>query len=141
MPAGDFVMGDLDGETDEYPTAGVKIKNPVWMGRTEVSLAQYQLHDQKHENGFDDAHGKDQSRPGRTQDGSPKLPVIRVSWKRAMEYCDWLSQKTGKHVTLPPEAQWEWACRAGTDQQFYYGDVYADFSTFCNSADKSLRGL
>lgn len=141
VPAGEFVMGDLNGETDEYPTVRVKIEKPFWMASTEVSLAQYQLFDPEHMNGFYDAHGKDQSRPGFTQDGNPKCPVIRVSWKKAMAYCEWLSKKTGKRVTLPTEAQWEWACRAGTDTPFYYGDINADFSTYANLADKSISGL
>jgi len=69
------------------------------------------------------------------------MPVIRVSWQRANEFCRWLSEKTGKKVTLPTEAQWEWACRAGSATAMSYGDVAADFSTHENLADVTTKQL
>jgi formylglycine-generating enzyme required for sulfatase activity len=48
----------------------------------------------------------------------PSQPVVRVSWQQAMEFCRWLSQKTGERFTLATEAQWEYACRAGTAGPF-----------------------
>jgi formylglycine-generating enzyme required for sulfatase activity len=71
----------------------------------------------------------------------PKQPVVRVSWKEAMEFCLWLSKRTVQKVSLPTEAQWEWACRAGTDTPLYYGDLDADFSQFGNMADFTIREL
>ncbi|MFO0929325.1 MAG: SUMF1/EgtB/PvdO family nonheme iron enzyme [Gemmataceae bacterium] len=140
VPAGQFAMGDVDGYPDEYPTAQVRIDRPYWMGTMEVSLAQYQRFDPKHRNGYYDMHYKDQVKPGYLMD-EPNLPVIRVTWNDAMAYCRWLSAKTGKKVTLPTEAQWEWACRGGTATSLAYGDVNTDFSRFANLGDRSLKKL
>lgn len=67
----------------------------------------------------------------------PEQPVIRVSYNDAMEFCRKLSEKTGLKITLPTEAQWEWACRAGSDQDFWYGDMHTDFGKKDNLADKT----
>ena len=56
----------------------------------------------------------------------PRQPVCRVSWEEASAFCRWLSQKTGRKFTLPDESQWEWACRAGTDTPWSFGDLAAD---------------
>jgi formylglycine-generating enzyme required for sulfatase activity len=140
MPAGEFVMGDVDGYANEYPTAVARIEKPFWIGATEVSLAQYQQFDPNHRNGYYDMHYKDQVKPGYLMD-SPDLPVIRVSWDQAMAFCQWLSRRTGKKVLLPTEAQWEWACRAGSGTPMFYGGLDSDFSTFANLADASLSKL
>ena len=137
IPAGKFVMGDLSGFPDESPTAAVRVAKPFWMAVTEVSLAQYQAFNPAHKNGYYDRHYKDQVNPGYSMD-DPKLPVIRVSWDGAMKFCKWLAQKTGKRVTLPTEAQWEWACRAGTDTAMNCGTLDTDFAPFENLGDKSL---
>ena len=140
MPAGEFVMGDVEGYANEYPTAVARIEKPFWIGATEVSLAQYQQFDPNHRNGYYDMHYKDQVKPGYLMD-SPDLPVIRVSWDQAMAFCQWLSRRTGKKVLLPTEAQWEWACRAGSGTPMFYGGLDSDFSTFANLADASLSKL
>ena len=51
-----------------------------------------------------------------------------------MEYCQKLSEKTGLKITLPTEEQWEWACRAGSDQDFWYGELHSDFGKKYNMA-------
>ena len=61
-----------------------------------------------------DQQWKDHVVPGYPAN-KPEQPVIRVSYNDAMEYCKILSQKTGLNITLPTEAQWEWACRGGSD--------------------------
>jgi formylglycine-generating enzyme required for sulfatase activity len=110
------------------------------MATTEVTLEQFRQFDPKHRNGYYDRHYKDQVNPGYLMD-NPKFPVIRVSWDQAMEFCRWLSAKTGKRVTLPTEQQWEWAARAGTATPFFYGDLNTDFSKFANLADKEITKL
>ncbi len=140
IPAGEFVMGDVEGYANEYPTVAAKVEKPFWIGTTEVSLAQYQRFDPKHRNGYYDMHYKDQVKPGYLMD-FPDLPVIRVSWDQAMEFCEWLSARTGKKVLLPTDAQWEWACRAGSGTPMFYGGLDSDFSTFANLADASLSKL
>ncbi|MCX7045050.1 MAG: formylglycine-generating enzyme family protein, partial [Candidatus Sumerlaeota bacterium] len=96
--------------------------------------------DPLHDNRFIDQQSKDHTTPGYPING-PSFPVVRISWREAMAYCEWLSKKTGGHFTLPTEAQWEWACRAGTDTPLSYGGVDGDFSTYANLADVSIKLL
>ncbi|MBM4040465.1 MAG: formylglycine-generating enzyme family protein, partial [Planctomycetes bacterium] len=140
VPAGEFVMGSLDGEADEQPPARVKIERPFWLARTETTNAQFRYFDPAHDSRFIDQHWKDHTTPGYPANG-PDQPAIRVSWQRAMAFCDWLSQKTGEKFALPTEAQWEWACRAGTATPLSYGGLDADFSKHGNLADASLRKM
>jgi formylglycine-generating enzyme required for sulfatase activity len=140
IPAGEFALGDVQGAGDEFPMTAVTIARPFWMATTEVSLQQYQQFDPNHRNGYYDMHYKDQVRPGYLMD-YPQLPVIRVSWDQASAFCQWLSARTGKKVLLPTEAQWEWACRAGSDAPAFYGDSNCDFAACANLADASLSKL
>jgi formylglycine-generating enzyme required for sulfatase activity len=66
-----------------------------------------------------------------------KNPVEWVSWDDAVEFCKKLSAKTGKTVRLPTEAEWEYACRAGTKTRFSFGDADADLHKYGNYCDKS----
>ena len=140
IPVGEFAMGDVTGDENEFPMAAVKIAQPFWMAMTEVSLQQYQQFSPEHRNGYYDMHYKDQVKPGYLMD-FPQLPVIRVSWHQALAFCDWLSKKSGRKVTLPSEAQWEYACRAGTTTPMFYGDLNTDFSTYANLADATIKEL
>jgi formylglycine-generating enzyme required for sulfatase activity len=140
VPAGEFVMGDVNGYPNEYPTVAAKVERPFWIGSTEISLQQYQCFDAKHRNGYYDMHYKDQVKPGYLMD-VPEFPVIRVSWQEATAFCQWLSARTGKKVSLPTETQWEWACRAGTDTPMFYGNLDSDFADWANLADATLSKL
>lgn len=140
IPAGGFAMGSATGARDQRPMSVVKIAKPYWVCTTEISLAQYQAFNPDHRNGFYDQHYKDQVRPGYDMD-QPDLPVIRVSWNQSMEFCRWLSAKSGMNVSLPTEAQWEFACRAGSGQAMAFGDASADFSKFANLADVQLEKM
>jgi formylglycine-generating enzyme required for sulfatase activity len=62
-----------------------------------------------------------------------------VSWHEAEAFCDWLSDKTGLRFELPAEAQWEWACRAGSEKDMWYGDRDMEFSSYDNLSDNEVR--
>ena len=113
IPAGQFVMGDAAGATDERPLCRVKIDKPFWIAKKIITNAEFSLFDPAHDSGYLDRGGKDHSNRGHPLN-RPEQPVIRVSWERAMAYCKWLSKKTGKTFTLPTEAQWEFVCGAGS---------------------------
>jgi formylglycine-generating enzyme required for sulfatase activity len=106
IPPGTFQMGSNDGEDDEKPIHTVTISNAFYMGIYEVTQEQYQA-----------VMGTNPSK----FNGS-NLPVEMVSWDDAVEFSKKLSQKEGKTYRLPTEAEWEYACRAGTTTKFSFGD-------------------
>ena len=140
IPAGEFSMGSNDETPIEQPVSRVKIAKGFMMGATEVTLEQYRQFDPDYLNGVYDMHYKDQVKRGYYMNDM-QFPVIRVSWQEAVDYCKWLSKKTGKKVSLPTEAQWEWACRAGTETPLSYGDLDSDFSKFANLSDLKVKEM
>ncbi len=136
VPAGRFVMGREGGCPDERPQAAVAVEKPFYLGRLEVTCAQYARFDPRHESGFIEGRNKDRTTRG-TDIGSPSHPVVRVTWNEALAFCQWLSRKSGKTCTLPTEAQWEWACRAGTASDYAFGPVPGN--GFANIADEGIR--
>ncbi|HOX39406.1 MAG TPA: SUMF1/EgtB/PvdO family nonheme iron enzyme [Candidatus Brocadiia bacterium] len=140
IPAGSFIMGTPGGNDDEGPACLVRVKEPFWMSETEITCEQYANFDPDHFNGFLDQHHKDHTLPGYTAH-APKFPAIRVSWERAAAFCDWLAKKTGEGFSLPTEAQWEWACRSGSDKPLSFGGMDDSFSKNANLADASIRFL
>ncbi len=135
VPAGSFVMGSNNYQ-DSTPCS-VKI-DTFWMAETEVTNELFTMFKKDHDSGVMDEHGKDHTRPG-IEAKTPSLPVIRVSWNEAVAFTKWLSKKTGKKFRLPTEAEWEFAARAGSDKDFYWGDINSDFSMFANFADKTIE--
>jgi len=140
IPAGQFVMGDTNdqGFADERPCTVVKIAQPFWIGKYEVSNEQYRCYDPGHDSRVESKHAYQFGVHGFPLN-HPKQPAVRVSWQEAMAFCNWLSEKTGRRFSLPTEAQWEYACRAGSDKEFSFGDLDTDFSSHANVADKKLR--
>jgi eukaryotic-like serine/threonine-protein kinase len=110
IPGGAFTMGSPSSEAgrsdDESPQRQVKVPG-FFMGRYVVTQAQYQA-----------IMGNN---PAKFQ-GANK-PVEQVSWDDAVEFCKKISQKTGRIYRLPSEAEWEYACRAGTTTPFYFGET------------------
>jgi len=139
IPAGKFVLGDPLGYPDEQPQAAVAIDQPFYMGQFEVTNGQYARFDPLHNSGVINERWKDRSRRGTPID-APEMPVVRINWHRAIAFCRWLSEKTGQRCTLPTEAQWEWACRAGTATPLYVGAYSQGMPAFSNIADEGLRG-
>ncbi len=138
IPAGEFVMGEAAGLPDERPRSRVHIARPFWMGRFEVTNEQFAVFDPAHDSRVESKHAMQFGVRGFYVNG-PRQPVVRISWRQAMAFCEWLSRRTGEHVTLPTEAQWEYACRAGTETPFFYGGLDTDFSPFANLGDAMLR--
>jgi formylglycine-generating enzyme required for sulfatase activity len=137
IPAGEFVMGSTTGGADERPLCKVRVERPFWMAACEVTNQQFALFDARHDSRVEDKNGYQFGIHGYPMN-EPQQPVVRVTWERAMEFCRWLAQKTGEPMALPTEAQWEYACRAGTATAYSFGDLGADFSRHANVSDAKM---
>jgi len=143
IPGGTFQMGSPAGEAgrseDEGPEHAAEIQ-PFWMGKTEVTWDEYDVFAfsndiyRKQELGVDVtkqpqgekiADAVTRPTPPYTDEtfgfGRKGQPVINITHHAAMEYCRWLSAKTGHSYRLPTEAEWEYACRAGTQAAYFFG--------------------
>jgi formylglycine-generating enzyme required for sulfatase activity len=154
-----FTMGSLPGEKDrdnDEIAHQVALSVDYYLGVTTITRGQFRQFvedaDYKTEaevNGKG-GHGYDALKrtveqaaryswrdPGFYQDDDH--PVVNVSWNDAQAFCKWLSEKDGMKYRLPTEAEWEFACRAGTTTRFYFGNDDSDLGQFANVADKSLK--
>ena len=129
IPDGEFVMGstriDLpralrmgnshhrDGDFDEHPHHKVTITRRFWMSATEVTNAQFER--------FDPNHRRLRGKLGFSREDDEA--VVFVSWHEAVAFTAWLSRKEGRTYRLPTEAEWEYACRAGTIDPFHTGNT------------------
>jgi formylglycine-generating enzyme required for sulfatase activity len=140
VPSGEFVMGASDGFVDEQPLTAAKIERPFWIGKFEITNEQYARFDAAHDSRLETGDYLQFSTEERGYPvNEPKQPVARVSWNEASAFCDWLSKQTRMTFTLPSEAEWEWACRAGTATPMWFGDTNTDFAPYANLADHCLR--
>jgi formylglycine-generating enzyme required for sulfatase activity len=138
IPAGEFIMGEPAGYGDERPAFRAKIDRPFWMGKVEVTNEQYAHFDPTHSSGLEPMIWLKWTWEDYADLSQPRQPACRVSCDQANAFCQWLSQKTGRRFSLPNEAQWEWACRAGTETALNFGPSGADSAPFANLADASL---
>jgi len=119
IPGGEFVMGapedELESSGNERPQHSVSVSQFL-MGRYAVTQAQWRV-----VAGYK-SEGKELN-PDPSDFKGNNRPVENVSWEDAQEFCKRLSSKTGKDYRLPSEAQWEYACRAGTTTPFHYGEI------------------
>jgi len=153
IPGGTYLRGSPETEADrgedEGPQHPVAIK-PFWMGKCEVTWDEFDLFAEsdvlqddaeKLKNRKLELDGITRPTPPYTDMtfGFGKLgnPAICMTHHAAMEYCRWLSAKTGKHYRLPTEAEWEYACRAGTTTAYFFGDDPARLDEYAWYAENS----
>ena len=101
------------GDFDERPVNRVFINQPFYMSEYQITNALYEQ--------FDPSHKKLRGKLGFSNDDDEA--VVFVSWHEAAAFCEWLSSREGKQYRLPTEAEWEYACRAGTTTAFHTGDA------------------
>ncbi len=122
IPGGEFMMGagSLSVNLDERPQHKVKIK--------EFAISQYEITYSEYER-FTKATGK---RPPERVGVNPRTqPVVEISWQDAQDYISWLSRQTSHKYSLPTEAQWEYAARAGTTTLYWWGRDAGDNNAHC----------
>ena len=134
IPGGTFLMGSPESEgkrySNERPQHSVAVK-PFLISKYAITKAQW-----KEVASLTEVRQELKLRPSRS--GGNSHPVTQVSWHDAVEFCDRLSQKTGHEYRLPTEAEWEYACRAGTTTPFHFGETIT--STLANyDARESYR--
>ena len=100
------------GDFDERPVHRVSITNPFYLAECPVTNAQYEV--------FDPAHRELRGKLGYSKEDDEA--AVFVSWHDAVAYCRWLSEREGAEFRLPTEAEWEYACRAGSSTPFSSGD-------------------
>jgi formylglycine-generating enzyme required for sulfatase activity len=169
IPAGEFTMGldepgerllaDFPYETadrldSEQPAHQVRITRPFYLGQHEVTLGQFMTfyHEAKYQleaerDGRAD-WGYVNGKIGKSTNWRPWAPgwpvtndhpVVYVSWNDAVAFCDWLGTTEGKTYRLPTEAEWEYACRAGTTGRYSFGGDLEQMIYYGNGPDQTRR--
>lgn len=164
-PAGEFVMGTAESAAelqkalalkneplidDEKPVRRVRITRPFLLGVHEVTVGDFRAF-VKATGHRTDAEKDGMGGVGWTgkafgrkpeftwdtwwKEQTERHPVVNVSWSDATAFCEWLSRKEDKKYRLPTEAEWEYACRAGTTTRFSFGDDASNLEKFANFAD------
>ncbi len=115
LPVGDFMMGADDAQDyapeSERPRHRVMITEPFAMARCPITFEQYDRF----------ARSADRKLQKDYNWGRADRPVIDVTWREANDFATWLSEQTGREYRQPTEAEWEYACRAGTETPWFWG--------------------
>ncbi|MCX7824240.1 MAG: SUMF1/EgtB/PvdO family nonheme iron enzyme [Verrucomicrobiae bacterium] len=148
IPGGEFLMGSPDNEPGRKPDEGPQVKvkvDPFWMGKCEVTWDEYELfmlpdEEKKLRAAKGDAGDHKEAdaiaRPSQPYVdmtfgmGREGFPAISMTQHGALQYCKWLSAKTGQFYRLPTEAEWEYACRAGTTTAYSFGNDPAQLGDY-----------
>jgi formylglycine-generating enzyme required for sulfatase activity len=162
IKAGEFLMGspdtDKDAKDDEKPQHRVRITRPFYLGVHEVTRGQFRRFvddagyqtdaekDGKGGWGWNEAankfeHGQNPRYTWRETgfEQTDEHPVVNVSWNDAVAFAEWLGKREGKTYRLPTEAEWEYACRAGTTTRYFCGDDAEALAEVGNVADAMAR--
>lgn len=156
IPGGEFQMGsDKSDKADEKPVHSVKI-DPFWMSTYEVTWDIYEpfvykdLEVSQSQDGAVPEEVDALTRPtkpyldmtfGMGKEGHPALAMTHYN---AIQFCKWLYVRTGIFYRLPTEAEWEYACRAGSESTYYYGDDAAqleDYAWFARNSDEQTAAV
>ncbi len=152
IPGGEFLMGspasEVDRSEDEGPQHNVKVE-AFWMGQHEVTFEAYNILREKEL----DLPSEDQpawdadaiARPSPPYEdptfgmGKDGYPAVSMTQFAAHQYCKWLSDKTGTFYRLPTEAEWEYACKAGKNDIYYFGNDKAMLADHAWYTDNSME--
>jgi formylglycine-generating enzyme required for sulfatase activity len=157
---GNFLMGSSEGERGRYANEGprhrVTIRAPFYLGASLVTVGQFRqfvaatkyrtdaekdggasVFDLKKED-YLFRKGASWRKPGFAQ--GEAHPVVHVSWHDAVAFCAWLGRKDRATYRLPTEAEWEYACRAGSSTRYWSGDAEGSLRGVANCYDRSLKG-
>ncbi len=158
IPSGEFLMGSPATETNRQANEGPQHKvklDPFWMGKCEVTWDEYELfmYPEEKKKAADGTYTSETAdavtRPTKPYVemsfgmGKRGFPAISMTQHAANKYCEWLSAKTGHFYRLPTEAEWEYACRAGTTTAYSFGDDVSKLGDYAwfegNSASKTTN--
>jgi formylglycine-generating enzyme required for sulfatase activity len=132
IPAGSYLMGSLEGDTDERPLRKITVTRRFAVGRFEVTFAEWDAC-------F--AAGGCKRQPNDYGWGRGRRPVVDVAWSDIMrEYLPWLSKRTGKNYRLPTEIEWEYAARAGTTTAYTWGATIGRGKANCDGCGAPWDG-